>query len=274
MTFVNAQLVRVSDLLLAPLAGLSPLVVVTGTAFASALLVLAVMRLTSDQPALTAAKRRIHAALLEMRLYNDDLPAILRAQGEALRHNLSYVGLSLVPLLITAVPLTFAIAQLQAWYGYAGLTPGAPVVVTAVVDGPRGNGLPHLEADGLDQQGPPRYFPALGEVTWRVVPRAAGASTLRIVMPGGAMLEKSLDVAAGDVTARRSPVRQRATLVGQLLYPSEPPLEDTAGVSAIRVPYPDRSLAVFGAGLHWLYIYVAATFAFVLLLRKPLGVVI
>ncbi len=40
-----------------------------------------------------------------MRLYNDDLPALLRAQGEALRHNLSYVGLSLVPLLITAVPL-------------------------------------------------------------------------------------------------------------------------------------------------------------------------
>ena len=79
MTVVNALLVRLADAVLAPLAGLPPLAVVAGCALGSALAVLAVMRFTSNQEALGAVKRRIHAALLEMRLYNDNLPALLRA---------------------------------------------------------------------------------------------------------------------------------------------------------------------------------------------------
>ena len=43
MTFVNAVLVRVTDALLAPLAGLPPLLVVAVWALGSALVVLAVM---------------------------------------------------------------------------------------------------------------------------------------------------------------------------------------------------------------------------------------
>jgi len=274
MTLLNAFAVRLSDGVLTPLAGLPALAVIGAAALVSALVVLGVMRWTSDQTALTGVKRRIHAALLEMRLYNDDLPALLRAQGEVLRHNLSYVGYSLVPLLITAVPLTLLIAHLQAWYGYTGLTPGVPVVLTAVVEGDAADPLPRLDADGLEVRGPARYFPTLDEVTWRVVPRATGAATVRVVMPGGAVVEKSLHVAPGDVAARRSPVRQRPALVDQLLYPSEPPLEGGTGLVAVRVPYPGRTLGLFGWDVHWLYFYVGATFAFVLLLRKPLGVVI
>lgn len=274
MTLVNAFLVRAADAVLSPLAGLPAVAVVTGSALASALLVLAVMRWTSNQAALAAVKRRIHAALLEMRLYNDDLRALVRAQGEVLRHNLSYVGLSLVPLVITAVPLTFAIAQLQAWYGYAGLAPGVPLVVTAAVAGPLGEALPRLEGTGVEVVGQARYFPTLGEVTWQVMPRTPGATALRLVTPDGAVVEKSVVVAAGEVTARRSRVRERASLLGQLLYPSEPPLDAGSGIAAVRLPYPERSLRVFGQDVHWLYLYLAATFAFVLLLRKPLGVVI
>ena len=160
MTTLNALLVRLADAVLAPLAGLSPLAVVTGAALATALVVLAAMRATSDQAALAAVKRRIHAALLEMRLYNDDLRALLRAQGEVIRHNLRYVGLSLVPLVVTAIPLTLAIAQLQAWYGYDGLTPGQPTTITATVAEGM-TALPRLEspagevAASLGGRGPP-----------------------------------------------------------------------------------------------------------------------
>jgi uncharacterized membrane protein (DUF106 family) len=274
MTLVNAFLGRVADALLAPLAGLPPPAVVAVWALGSALVVLAVMRWTSNQTALAAVKRRIHAALLEMRLYNDDLRALVRAQGEVLRHNLSYVGLSLVPLLVTAVPLTLVIAQLQAWYGYAGLPPGVPVVVTATLEAGAAGGLPTLEGAGVEVVGPPRYFPTLGEITWRIVPRTAGVTSLRIVMPTGVVVEKSLLVATGDEVMRRSPVRERASLLGQLLYPSEPPLDASAGIATIRVPYADRALSVAGQSLHWLYLYLLLTFAFVLALRKPLGVVI
>ena len=46
---------------------------------------LGVVRLTSDQAALAAVKRQIQADLFEMRLFNDDLRALLRAQGAVLR---------------------------------------------------------------------------------------------------------------------------------------------------------------------------------------------
>ncbi len=126
----------------------------------------------------------------------------------------------------------------------------------------------------MELAGPPRYFPTLGEVTWRIVPRQPGPTTLRLVTAGGTVIDKQLHVAAGDEVARRSPVREQPSFVGQLLYPSEPPLDAAAGVTAIRLPYPERLLPLAGQTVHWLYVYLALTFAFVLLLRKPLGVVI
>lgn len=271
MTPLNALLVRLADAVLAPLAGLSPLAVITGAALATALVVLAAMRATSDQAALAAVKRRIHAALLEMRLYNDDLRALLRAQGEVIRHNLRYVGLSLVPLVVTAIPLTLAIAQMQAWYGYDGLAPGQATTITATVaDGL--TALPRLESSAVEVVGPARYFPTRHEVVWRVIPRQAGASMLRVVTGDGTAIEKTLHV--GVATARRSPSRERANLVQQLLYPSEAPIDDGLAVHAVAVPYPERSLDVAGYHLHWLVAYLALSVVWVLVLRGPMGVVI
>lgn len=274
MTTLNAALTGVADLVLTPLAGLPPLAVVLGAALASAMVVLAVMRATSNQAALAAVKRRIHAGLLEMRLYNDDLRALLRAQVDVLRANLSYVGHSLVPLVITAVPLTLAIAQLQAWYGYAGLQAGTPTVIVAEVSRDAARPLPTLDAPGCEVVGEPRYFPTLGEVAWRIVPRVAGTHELRVRV--GETVETKTLVVDGPTpaVARRSPAREPADLLTQVLYPSEPPLDAAGAIRAIRVSYTDRSLTVVGWEVHWLIVYVAATFAFVLALRKPLGVVI
>lgn len=270
MTLLNALVGRLADLVLAPMAGLPAVAVIVGAALASAGVVLAVMRVASNQVALGVVKRRIHAALLEMRLYNDDVRALVRAQGEVLGHNLRYVGLSIVPLVVTAVPLTLAIAQLQAFYGYRGVTAGQPVEITATLDA--GVSPPRLDATGITVTGPARYFPTLGEVAWQVVPQHTGVTTLRVVTASGDVLDKALVV--GDGVARRSPRRERASVTGQVLYPSEPPLDIESGVTAITVPYPERTLRVAGLEVHWLWVYLVATFAFVLMLRKPLGVVI
>jgi hypothetical protein len=90
----------------------------------TAIVLLLVVRRTSDQRRIAAVKRDIRAGLFEIRLFNDDLRAILRAQGEILRHNLTYLRLSAVPLLWVLVPLVLLMGQLQAYYGYDGLHPG------------------------------------------------------------------------------------------------------------------------------------------------------
>ena len=292
MTTLNALLVRIADAVLSPLAGLPSLVVMLALAFVTALVVLGVMKVASNQAKMAAAKRRIHADLLEMRLYNDDVRALLRAQGSLLRHNGAYIWLSLVPLVITALPLTLAIAQVQSWYGYTGLVPGEPALVTVDLRGPASGVLPTLAASrlgdsalndsspgdsapgdsGLDGGGPGMYFPSLQQVVWRIVPRSPGAHVLRVQPAGGLAVEKTVYVGQGP--ARRSPSREGADLVTQLLYPSEPPVPDDSAVAAIRVDYPERSLTVLGFEVHWLVVYLAASFAFVLALRKPLGVVI
>jgi hypothetical protein len=66
--------------------------------------VLLAFKWTADQPALAAAKQAMHAAIFEMRLFNDDLVLLFRAQGEVVRHSLTYLRLSLAPTLWLIVP--------------------------------------------------------------------------------------------------------------------------------------------------------------------------
>ena len=272
MAVLNALLVRAADAAMAGLGLLPPVAGVLLAALATALVLLAVVRVTSDQAALAAVKRQIQADLFEMRLFNDDLRALLRAQWAVLRHNGRYLRLSLVPLLCTVIPLALLIAQLQAWYGYSGLVPGQAVTVSADLAPGVTPQAPALAGEGVRVDGEALYFPTLNQVTWRVVPTGPGARTLTVQV-NGRDAGKTL-VAAGDELARRSPVRTAPDLWTQLLEPSEPPLDAGGPIARIHVPYPERSLSVFGIGMHWLVLYLIASFVFVLALRKPLGVVI
>src|SRR4051794_11415375 len=117
--------------LLKPFAALPPALSLALVSALTAVVMLLVVRRTSNQRALDDVKRKIHAALFEIRLFNDDLRAIFRAQGEMLRHNVTYLRLSLVPMLWMIVPFVLVIAQLQFHYGYNGLAPGRPALLTA-----------------------------------------------------------------------------------------------------------------------------------------------
>ena len=142
--------------------------------------------------------------------------ALLRAQGALLRHNGRYLWLSLLPLVVTAVPLTLVIAQVQAWYGYSGLAPDVPVLVSAdLTPGVEPTG-PRLEGDGVRVDGEAMYLPSLRQLVWRVVPTASGAHQV-VVQVNGVRYEKSLVVSTG--LTRRSPVRPPAALFDQLLEP-------------------------------------------------------
>jgi uncharacterized membrane protein (DUF106 family) len=266
---LNAIVTRLADLVMGPLAALPPAAGVLLAALVTALAILWLVRLTSDQRALAAVKRQIQADLFEMRLFNDDLRGLLRAQWGVLVHNARYLRLSLVPLLCTAVPLVLAIAQLQAWYGYTGVAPGTAVLVSADLAPGVEPDTPALEGEGVTADGPAVYFPSLRQVAWRVVAAQPGTYVLHMRV-ARADVEKRL--VAGDAVRRRAPLRPGRSLLDQLLEPSEPPLDGP--VTAVRVPYPERSIDLVGLSMHWLVLFLVASCAFVLLLRKPLGVVI
>ena len=90
--------------------------------------ILLIFKKVSNQDRIDAVKRKIQASLFEIRLFNDDLGAILRSQMDILRHNLSYLRLQLFPLLFILPPVLVIMAQLQPFYGYQGLEVDQPVL--------------------------------------------------------------------------------------------------------------------------------------------------
>jgi uncharacterized membrane protein (DUF106 family) len=286
VSLLNAFLARTFDLLLSPFRQLNPMVGLLVVSLATAIGMLLVFRRTSDQRRLAAVKRQIHAAIFEIRLFNDDLPAIFRAQGEILRHNLQYLRLSVAPMLWMIVPLLLVIAQLQFHYGYGGLTPGEPVLLIAHVrDGvaiaarpadvvhasTASNGpVATLEAPPqIEVQTPAVWFPATREVIWRIAAREAGSYDLQLRV-GSDSFSKTVQVSP-DVL-RRSPVRLEAGFLNQLLYPAEPALPRDAALTSISLAYPEHDIRVFGWDVHWMIVYFVLSMIFAFALRKRFNV--
>jgi hypothetical protein len=283
---LNTLLTSVFDVLLRPLAGLPPLASLAIVSLLTAIVMLLVVRRTSNQRALDEVKRKIHAALFEIRLFNDDLRAIFRAQGEMLRHNLTYLRLSLIPMLWMIVPFVIVIAQLQFQYGYDGLAVGQSALLTAHLrsgaasatgdavlasgGGNRGGGVATLETPaGLRADTPAVWFPAAQDVVWRVTPEHAGEYEVRITI-AGQTFTKSVRASTG--VARRSPSRLEAAFVNEVLYPAESPLPPGAPVTSLTIAYPERDIDVLGWHLNWMIVFFVLSILFAFALRKPFGV--
>lgn len=287
MSLLNALLARTFDLLLAPFRQLPPIVGLVVVSLATAILMLLIFKKTSNQTRLAAVKRQIHAAIFEIRLFNDDLRAIFRAQGEILRHNLTYLRLSLVPMLWMILPLLLVIAQLQFHYGYAGLRPGEPVLLKAELrEGSRAmadssTGVVHASTANADSgaalsaspeievQTPAVWIPATREVIWRIAPTAPGNYELQLRI-GRESFTKSVRVS--DDVVRRSPLRLEAGFLNQLLYPAEAPLPGDGALTSISLAYPERDVSVLWFDVHWMIVYFALSMIFAFALRKRFNV--
>jgi len=271
MTLLNRLLNPAFDLVLRPLQPLGIVASLAVVSLLTAVAVLLVVRAVSDQQALAGIKRQIHADLFEIRLFNDDLRAMLRAELDVLRHNATYLRLSLVPMLWILIPAALAAAQLQSYYAYTGVDIGRPVLVTAQFK-PGTQPEARLDATAaLRIETPAISLPARNQVVWRIVGTAAGDYELRVRIADAAYT-KTIHVSDG--LARRSPARLTARLLDAFAYPSEAPLPDSAPISMIRVDYPQPGIQVFGRPVHWMVIYVLLSVVFAVLLRRPLRVTI
>ena len=268
MSVLNAALRPVFDLLLAPFAGWPPIVPVALVSLVVSILMLVVFKHTSNQDALAAVKQRIHAGLFEIRLFNDDLRAILRAQNEILRTNLSYLRLTLLPMLFVLPPLVLVIAQLQFHYGYEGLRPGERALLSVDLDPAAGGGArPAARLDlpaGLRAEAGDVWVKAESQLLWRLVAEREGDYELGLDV-AGAHLTKTVRVTPKAV--RLSPVRVDRGFVSQLLYPAEAPLPAGSPVRAVHVSYPDREVSVLGHGMNWMIPFFVLSIVFAFALR-------
>jgi uncharacterized membrane protein (DUF106 family) len=277
MATLNAVLRAVFDALLAPFAGMPPIVSLTLVSLVVAVFMLVVFKHTSNQTGLDAVKRTIHACLFEIRLFNDDLRAIFRAQNEILRANLTYLRLSLAPMVWILPPLVLVIAQLQFHYGYEGLRPGERTLLQvdlepgAVAAGAR----PKAELDmpaGLRAETGAVWIPSQSQLAWRLVAEKEGDYDLGIRIGDAPRVDKTVRVTPR--TVRLSPVRVDRGFWSQLIYPAEPPLPRDAPIRAIHLGYRDREVSTLGFPLQWMIPFFALSIVFAFALRGVFKVTI
>ncbi len=269
MSYLNAALRSAFDLLLAPFAAAPPIVSLTLVSLLVSILMLVVFKRTSNQAALAVVKRRIHAGIFEIRLFNDDLRAILRAQNEILRHNLTYLRLTLWPMVFILPPLVLVMAQLQFHYGYQGLRPGQRALLEVdlapeAASGARPRAALELPA-GLRAETDAVWIKSQSQLLWRLVAERDGDYELGLTIDGAPRLSKTVRVTPR--TVRLSPERVDAGFLSQLLYPAEPPLPSDSAVRAVHLSYPGREVSVLGYRMHWMIPFFALSIAFAFALR-------
>lgn len=239
--------------------------------------ILLIFKKVSNQERIDGIKRKIHAALFEIRLFNDDLGAIMRSQFDILRHNLSYLRLQLFPLLFILPPVMLIMAHLQPYYGYSGLEVGDPVLLKVEMQRPDSDteflldDKPEIDLQvpaGLELDSPGVWVPSKGEMIWRLAATEPGDYELQI-QTGGETFAKTVRVS--DQTVRRSP--RKVTSIGdQMLYPVEKPFSKSDPIRSISVGYPEDTEVLLMP--RWMWIFFVLTIVFAFAFRKPMGVTI
>src|ERR1035438_5978389 len=181
--FIDAVLLAVHALFsfAPPLVGLTCLAAAVGVGM------LWVFGKTSNQQRMKQVKRRVQAALLELRVFVDEPVISLRAQKTLLAANLNYLALALRPVLWMAVPLGLLLIHLESFYQRAPLPLAEPALVTMrmTADWVPSAPPPELIAPpGVAILGPPVRVVAAREVSWRIMPSSPVSGKLAFWVQG------------------------------------------------------------------------------------------
>ena len=275
MELLNTALRPLFDAVMKPLASTPAWVGILLWSIPVSVFALWVFKLTSNQDQITAVKDKIYACLFEIRLFNDDIRAIFRAQWEILGHVLKYQLLALKPMIWILPPVVLIMVHLHAFYGFQALEPGQRAVLTATVAG-EGTARPDLGLEvpeGVLLETPGVWAPDLHQMAWRIKAERMGDFELDLVNDGHSVSKK---LRVTDRTVRLSPERHEPGFLEQLEWPSEPPIPKDSGITAITLGYPEARLDFLGFSMDsqwaWMILFFVLTMVIALALKKPMGV--
>ncbi len=249
---------------------LSPLLLVLAISILIGLLMVILFRYTSDQKAIGRAKDRLKAHLLAVRLFQDQLPVVMRAYARILRGTCSYLRLAFTPFLILILPITFLIIQLDRYFGWLPLRPTQTFLVEARVEDP-------VAFDQVELQLPPQLAssaPAVHsskdkEIAWRVVAQSEGQYDIRLAA-AGQTVSKQVIVSPG--LARISPVRLRDNFWERLFVSGEPPLAGNSPIQSISISYPPRVIRFAGMEWNWIVLFFVVSLIAGFVFKTVLGI--
>jgi hypothetical protein len=248
----------------------TPLLLVLAISIVIGLLMVIVFRYTSDQKAIGRAKDRLKAHLLAVRLFQDQLPVVMRAYGKILRGTGSYLRLAFTPFLIAILPITFLIVQLDRYFGWLPLRPAQTFLVEARVDDPTALNEASLQLPPeLSSSAPAVHVPKNNEIVWRVVAGREGRYDIRIAA-AGQTLSKQVVVSPG--LARISPVRLKDNFWERMFTSGEPALAENSPVQSIAVSYPPRVISFAWMEWNWIVLFFVVSLIAGFVFKSVLGI--
>jgi hypothetical protein len=285
MNAVNQALTTVFDLLLGPLEGLgrgAALVIASGV---FGVLAVIAFKYLSAQKKIRAAKGRIKAHLIEIRIYQDDLGIVAKAIGKVLVANFQYLALNLVPFAILALPFSFVLAQFVVRYAFDPLPLAAPNVERVAGRGttiqiqlaPESNRrvdeLSLRFPEGVVAVSPLVRVPSEGRAFQEIAVQTGGERQLEISLAGGEYTAKRL--AAGEPRPRTLQGERGTGFWSALLWPAERAFEPPSSFERITFSYPDSDLGWLPGGVGGvLIVFLVSSMLFGLLALKPLKITI
>ncbi len=229
-----------------------------------ALFALAIYKAISNQAAIRDAKDKIVAYLLELRLFRDDLPVLLRAQGHVFASIGRYVGHSLLPMLVMLPVFLLLLIQIESRFAFRGLRQDEQALVTVGVISKQP--VSHIPASLDAAQGLSVATPALradssSEIYWRLRAVTPGTHNLKLRIDG----ELADHVVNVEGSGGAMPMAYRASDMRTLLYPRVAALPADGPVASLAIDYP-RARGEF-AGLSstsWIFFGMVMLSAFAL----------
>lgn len=247
-----------------------PALIVVGISIVIGLLMVVMFRYTSDQKAIHVAKDHLKAHLLALRLFQDQIPVVIRSYGRILLATGRYLRLAFMPLLFVSVPLILLLAQIDRYLGSTPFETGHPFLVSARVSSADALSDASLELPpGLVATAPAVHVPAENEIVWRVVAEHEGDYMVN-VRTSAQEFGKRIVVGLG--MPRLSQVRMRGQFWKRLLYSAEAPLPANDAVEAIQVQYPSRDIAFAGIEWNWIWLFFVLSLAAGFLFKSILGI--
>ncbi len=248
----------------------APLLWVAAVSFAAGLLMLVVFRYTSDQKKIRLAKDQVQAQLLAVRLFQDQLQAVLRAYGRLLRGSARYIGLMLKPTAFLVLLFAPMIVLLDPYFAWEPLRARQDFLLKVrAMDPSTLEGLSLQLPPGVRSSAPPVHIAADQQVVWRLVADSDGVYPVSVVANGSA-LSKAVVVSAGlphiSATSMHGHFWQRWLEPGAIALP------DASPIDSIAVGYEPREVNIWLFQANWIIVFFVISIVAALLFKKALHV--
>jgi hypothetical protein len=247
----------------------SPLAIVIVLSLVVGLLMVLLFGYTSNQKAIKVAKDQLKAHLLAVRLYQDQLPVVLRTYGRIIRGTGRYIRLAFMPLLYVIIPITLLVVQLDRYLGSVPMQTAQPFLVKVQAAADTLNDVSLQLPAEMAVSAPAVHVPADNEVVWRVVAEKDGTYNIHVAA-GGQTFAKQ--VVVSREVSRLSPARLRDSFWERMLISGEPALPDNSPIQSIAVTYLPRDINFAWLEWNWIVLFFVLSMVAGFIFKEILGI--